>query len=109
LQQDQVRKSDASATLERLTFIYLHDEELHKRLGDLKLELNQADKAVREYQAVLAMKPVDLAGAHYQLAKAYQSARRIPEAKEQVFLALEAAPGFKPAQRLLLELEAVKQ
>lgn len=109
LQQDEGRKADASATLERLTFIYLHDEEMHKRLGDLRMEQNQPEKAIRDYEAILALKPVDLAGAHYQLARAYQGARRLAEAKEQVFLALEAAPGFKPAQRLLLELEAVKQ
>jgi tetratricopeptide (TPR) repeat protein len=109
LQADQGRKSDAAATLERLTFIYLHDEEMHRTLGDLRLETGKPEQAVREYQAVLAMKPNDAAGAHYSLARAFQASKKISEAKEQVFLALEAAPGFKPAQRLLLELEAVKQ
>ena len=62
--------------------------------------------AVREFQAVLAGKPIDIAGAHYQLAKAFQTAHRIPEAQDEVLSALEAAPGFKPAQKLLLELNA---
>ena len=94
----------AAATLERLNYIYPQDEELHRRLGELWLAQNNAAGAIREYQAVLAMKPGDQAGAHYLLAKAMHQASRNDDAREQVFLALEVAPGFKPAQQLLLEL-----
>jgi hypothetical protein len=38
------------------------------------------------------------------LAKAFHAAHRVQEAKDQVLLALEAAPDFKPAQQLLLQL-----
>jgi len=88
----------AAATLNRLNYIYPEDQELHKRLGDLWLAQNNLPGAIREYQAVLATKPVDQAGAHYELANALRKADRIADARDQVLLALEAAPGYKPAQ-----------
>ncbi len=106
LQTEQGRKADAAKTLERLNVIYPEDEEAHKQLGDLDMDLGNTAGAIREYQAVIAEKPIDAAGAHYQLARAYQSAKLIADAKDEVISALEAAPGFKPAQKLLLELNA---
>jgi Flp pilus assembly protein TadD len=70
--------------------------------------LNNPTAAVREFRALVAMPPVDPAGAHYELARALKQANRTDEAKDEVLSALEAAPNFKPAQRLLLELN-VKQ
>jgi tetratricopeptide (TPR) repeat protein len=93
-------------TLERLNYIYLRDDKGHQKLGDLDMELGNPNGAIREYGAVVALKPVDQAGAHFQLAKAYQAAKRPADAKEEVFSALEAAPSYKPAQKLLLELSA---
>jgi tetratricopeptide (TPR) repeat protein len=94
----------AAATLDRLNYIYPEDPELHKRLGDLWLAEKNLTGAIREYQAVLASKPLDQAGAHFELANALRQANRINDARDQVLLALEAAPGYKPAQRLLLEI-----
>jgi len=94
----------AAAALDRLNYIYPEDQELHKRLGDLWLAQENLPGAIREYQAVLATKPLDQAAAHFQLASALRKANRIDEAREQVLLSLEAAPGYKPAQRLLLEV-----
>jgi cellulose synthase operon protein C len=108
LQSDAGQKKEAAATLERLNFIYPKDEDLHKRLGALYIDLNNPTAAVREFQALVAMPPVDPAGAHYELARALKLANRTEEAKDEVLSALEAAPNFKPAQRLLLELN-VKQ
>jgi cellulose synthase operon protein C len=53
---------------------------------------------------VLALKPGDTAESHFNLAKALQAAHQPGEAKDQVVQALEAAPGYKPAQQLLLQL-----
>jgi tetratricopeptide (TPR) repeat protein len=94
----------ATAALDRLNYIYPEDQELHKRLGDLWLAQNNLSGAIREYQALLALKPLDQAGSHYQLADAYRRANRVEEARDEVLLSLEAAPGFKPAQKLLLEI-----
>jgi tetratricopeptide (TPR) repeat protein len=106
LETEAGHKDVAAKTLERLNVIYLEDEPAHKQLGDLYMDLKNSNGAIREYGAVLAGKPIDVAGAHYQLALALQGAKRTDEARDEVFSALEAAPGFKPAQKLLLELSA---
>lgn len=104
LQEEAGQPAEAVKTLERLVYIYPMEEVLHRRLGDLYLARNALDGAIREYSAVIASKPIDQAASHFNLAKALQSAKRIDDAKEHLLMALEAAPGFKPAQKLLLEL-----
>ena len=104
MQTDAGRKKDAIATLERLNLIYLEDEQAHQKQGELYLDAGDAPKAVREFRAILAGKPIDLAGTHYQLARALQMNKQTDEAREEVYAALETAPGYKPAQKLLLEL-----
>jgi tetratricopeptide (TPR) repeat protein len=89
---------------QRLIYIYPLGEELHRKLGELYLSSGKKDAAVREFASAVAAKPPDEAGARFSLAKALYTAERKEEAKEQLLLALEVAPGFKPAQRLLLEL-----
>ena len=42
---------------------------------------------------------------YFNLAQAYYAAGDKGKAEETVLLALEAAPGYRPAQKLLLELE----
>lgn len=106
LQADAGRKKDAVATLEKLNLIYLEDESAHQKEGELCLDLGDPVQATREFRAILAGKPIDAAGAHYQLAKALQMSKHDDEAREEVFAALETAPGYKPAQKLLLELSS---
>jgi cellulose synthase operon protein C len=104
LEEEAGQPQKAAAALDRLNYIYPEDQELHKRLGDLWLAQNNLPGAIREYQALLALKPLDQATSHYQLAEAYQKANHLDQARDEVLLALEAAPGFKPAQKLLLEI-----
>jgi Tfp pilus assembly protein PilF len=108
LQEEAGDKKAAAATLERLNFIYPEDEGLHRKLGGLWLAQGYNAGAVREYQAVLAMKPLDVASAEFDLAKAYFAAGNKAKAEDSVLASLEAAPGFKDAQKLLLEIEAGK-
>ncbi len=108
LEVEAGKKVDAVKTLERLNVIYLEDEQAHQRLGDLYLELGNPTLAAREYGSVLALGTVDKAGGHYQLAKALAQAKKTEEAKDEVLSALEAAPSYKPAQKLLLELDNKK-
>jgi tetratricopeptide (TPR) repeat protein len=98
------RKKDAAAALERLNLIAPQDDELHKRLGDLDMETGNVTGAIREYGAVLAQKPLDAAASHYNLARALRQANQTEQAKDQLLQSLEAAPGFKPAQKMLLEI-----
>lgn len=104
LEEENGDKAKAAAALERLNYIYPMDEEAHRKLGDLLLEQNKAVGAVREFQAVVASKPLDQASAHFELAKALRLANRTEDARDQVLLSLEAAPNYKPAQKLLLDL-----
>jgi hypothetical protein len=101
---DAGRPKEAAAALERLNFIFPLDVELHERLGGLLLETGDTKGAVREYQALVAMHPIDVAGSHYNLAKALKADGRKDQAREEAVTALEAAPNFKPAQKLLLEV-----
>jgi len=103
------RPAEAAAALARLNYINPVDEDLHRRLGDLWLAENNIPGAIREYQAVLAGKPVDPASAHFNLAKAYRRANRQEDARDELLLALEAAPGYRPAQKMLLELSQSEQ
>lgn len=104
LEQEAGRTEQAVAALRRWLYVDPMNEEVHRRLGDLLLEQGEAEEAMREYRAVLALGPADVAAAHYALARACRAAGRLEEAREQVLAALEAAPGYRPAQKLLLEL-----
>jgi len=106
LQEDAGKQEEATATLEQLIYIYpVHDDDLHRRLGDLLLAQKHYDGAIREYRALVASNPVDKAGAQYELAQAYFAANEKDKAEESVLAALETAPGYRPAQKLLLQLQ----
>ena len=79
-------------------------EEVHAELGDRLLAAGDAKRAVKEFEALLAMNPHDLATAHFRLAKAYLAAEDRAKGREQLLYALEIAPGFREAQQLLLEI-----
>jgi tetratricopeptide (TPR) repeat protein len=98
------RTPEAIRTLEDALYISMFDLEMHQRLGEWYLESENPRSAAREYRAVLALDPPDKAEAHYRLAMAYQSLSDRANARREVLAALEIAPGFRAAQRLLLEL-----
>jgi tetratricopeptide (TPR) repeat protein len=105
LEESAGRQAESAATLARLNYIYpVKDEELHRRLGDLLYAQKQYEGATREYVAVVASNPIDKAGAEFHLAQAYLAAGQKDKAQESVLAALEAAPGYRPAQKMLLEL-----
>lgn len=99
------RTEDAEAVLARLLWVYpVKDEELHRRLAGLREKLGRWEGAAEEWRAVLASGTVDPASAWYGLALAYRGLKRTEDARDAVLAALEEAPGYRPAQRLLLEL-----
>jgi tetratricopeptide (TPR) repeat protein len=104
LQDGNSDKKAAAATLERLNYIYPMDGDAHRQLGGYYMDLKSAAPAVREFKAVLAGNPGDPAQAHYDLARAYHLNHQDEQAKEEVLASLEAAPGYRAAQKLLLEL-----
>jgi cellulose synthase operon protein C len=106
LEETAGKPAEAAATLQRVNYIYpVKDEDLHRRLGDLLFAEKQYDGAIREYHARVASNPVDKAGAEFNLAQAYFAAGQKDKAQESVLAALETAPGYRPAQQLLLELQ----
>jgi tetratricopeptide (TPR) repeat protein len=97
----------AIATLERINYIYpVKNEDLHHRLGDLLYAQKDYDGAIREFNALAASNPVDKAGAEFELAQAYYAAGQRDKAQDSVLAALEIAPDYRPAQKLLLEIQA---
>jgi len=104
LLQDLGRTAEAIRTLEDALYISMFDLEIHQRLGEWYLGSGNPRAGAREYRGVLALDPPDKAEAHYRLAMAYQALSDRPNARREVLAALEIAPGFRAAQRLLLEL-----
>jgi len=76
----------------------------HDQLGQLLLGQKQGAAALREYQVLLALQPLDTAAANYGLASAYRMNGNAAEARRHVLESLDAAPNFRPAQKLLLEM-----
>ncbi len=69
-------------------------------------ELGETSQAINAYQKVLLLDPADPADVHYRLARLLrpEDAR---SARRHVLMALEEAPRFRDAHRLLLELAQV--
>jgi tetratricopeptide (TPR) repeat protein len=59
---------------------------------------------LRTYQALLALDPSDKASAHFHVASVLLEMGKKSEAKKEALTALEIAPGFEPAQELLLKV-----
>jgi tetratricopeptide (TPR) repeat protein len=104
LLEEASKPKEAEAALERLNFVNPLDADLHEKLGALYMKTKDAKAAVREYGVLVALHPIDVAGSHYNLAKAYQAEGQTDKAREEVLTALEAAPEYRPAQKLLLEV-----
>jgi tetratricopeptide (TPR) repeat protein len=106
LEEELGQPKEAAATLDRINYIYpVHDEDLHRHLGDLWFAQANYPGAIREYTAVVALNPLDKAGAYFHLAEAYNASGQRDKAEENVLASLEAAPGYRPAQKLLLDLQ----
>ena len=91
-------------TLDRTMYVNPMALDRHQMLAAFAAARGDWAIAVRERRALVAMTPVDLAGAWYDLAWAeYKSGARA-SAKRSVLRALEEAPNFRSAQELLLTL-----
>ncbi len=100
----QERTDEARQVLEQALYVDPLSAPLHEQLGDLCLQSKRLDEAVREFRALVALKPADEASAHFRLAKALFLAGSPQQARMQVLLSLELAPSYEEAQRLLLEI-----
>jgi tetratricopeptide (TPR) repeat protein len=98
------RADDEIAVLETINGVDPLDVDLHLRLGQRLLAAGRAGDALREFEVALALDPHDRAEAYYLLARAYHELGNSDRAESSILEALDVAPGYRPAQRLLLEL-----
>ena len=77
----------------------------HRQLARASEELQRPKDAIDAYSTLLLLDPPDPAEVHYRLAKLLH-AEGSALAKEHVIKALEEAPRFRDAHKLLLEIEA---
>lgn len=106
---EQDRVKDAVAILKAQNYVTPFDIKLHDQLGDWLLELGQAQAALGEYQVALAMAPHDMASAHYRIARAYNAMDNVDNTRIHLMSALEIAPHYRPAQKMLLEISRRQQ
>ena len=75
----------------------------HRTLASVAEKENDDQLAIESLSALATMNPLDRADTHYRLAAAQFRQQDSASAKRNVLLALEAAPRFRDAHRLLLD------
>lgn len=107
LADDYEQRGDHASALRVLNDVIWADpfmQEVHLELGDLYLQQNQPQLALREYEVLLALDPIDKASANLKIAEAYLAMNDDEKTMEYLMTALDIAPQYRPAQQLLLEL-----
>lgn len=97
------RFDEAATVMESINWASPYVIEEHQWLGDYYLEKQETTLAIREYDALLGLQPEDPAIALLGKARAAIQKGDKDDAKRQVLYALEHAPFFRSAQKLLLE------
>ena len=102
-----IERGDSSAALgyfERSRQVEPYELDVLEQMAELYTRQANYQEAVAMRRAILEIGPVNLAEAHFALAESLYELAAIDEAKRAVLQSLEIAPGFRQAQRLLLEL-----
>jgi tetratricopeptide (TPR) repeat protein len=94
----------AARALDRSMYIYPYDIKSHEKLAELAGKAADKKMVVRERRAIVALRPVDMAEAQYQLALALFENGETAAARREVLRSLEEAPNFGKAQELLLRI-----
>lgn len=87
---------------ERIMAVDPFDPLPHALLGRLALDRNDTNLALREFKVALDAGPLDLAGAHTDIAETHLKIGDSAAAKQAAIAALEVAPRYERAQELLL-------
>jgi len=77
----------------------------HRYLARASEELGRRDAARRAYEKVLQLDPPDPAEVHFRVARLLAAGGDTVPARRQVLQALEEAPRYRDALRLLLQLQ----
>ena len=102
VEADQIE--EAGKALQDAMYIDPFDQTTHELLGEISFKQRDLPLALRTYQALLALDPSDKASAHFHVASVLLELGKKSEAKKEALTALEIAPGFEPAQELLLKV-----
>jgi tetratricopeptide (TPR) repeat protein len=76
----------------------------HRYLAQAAEALGERKLAIEAHRTLLMLDPLDRADHHYRLARLLVEEKDLAGAREQVVRALEEAPRFREAHRLLLEI-----
>ncbi len=90
--------------LERSIYIHPYDMKTQKELGEALLKMEDWEPAIAAYQTLVALNTTDPVEAHLDLAAAFFASGNMKAAKQETLRALEIAPSYGKAQRLLLKL-----
>lgn len=104
LYRDSGRTAESVALLARSLDVDPYDRDVLGRLAEGYLEVGQTAGAVRARRAILGLNPVDRSEAYYLYALSLHADGQRSNARRAVLQALEIAPGYREAQKLLLRL-----
>lgn len=103
--QDKAGRADeATELLLALNYVDPLNARQHLQLGERLLNAGKAADALREYRVLLAIETHDPAPANFGMARALYAQGDAAASRRHVLDALAAAPHYKPAQDLLLQL-----
>jgi hypothetical protein len=77
----------------------------YRFLAEASEQLGETGPAIRAYRALLELEPPDLAAVHFNLARLLRNVGE-PGARRQALQALEEAPRYPAALRLLLQIHS---
>eukprot|EP00903_Cladosiphon_okamuranus_P004392 g4390.t1 len=97
------RTQEAIQILTGLNLVSPFELDVHFQLGDLLMDTGEYQDALVEYEVAMALDPLDKAAAHYRLARAHHAIGNRMDTETHLMAALEIAPHYRPAQRLLLD------
>jgi tetratricopeptide (TPR) repeat protein len=98
------RHDDSIAVYATLMQVDPLDADVHGEFGELLMDVDRPVEALREFRVALALDPHDQATAWTRVAQASLAGGDREAAEDAIFRALDVAPNYRPAQRLLLEL-----
>jgi tetratricopeptide (TPR) repeat protein len=104
LAEAQNDQAALTANAERLLAVYPLLAAPHRHLARAAEASRDCSRAIRAYRALLLLDPVDPAEAHYRLASLYCETGDLFSARLHVLKALEEAPRFRAAHRLLVDI-----
>jgi tetratricopeptide (TPR) repeat protein len=78
----------------------------HRYLAQAAEALADRASAIEAQRTLLLLDPLDRSEHHYRLARLLVEEKQLPDARRQAVMALEEAPRYRDAQRLLLQIVA---